>query len=274
MRNSATPSTRQQTKQSGVFVRSTGGSQSLERGMRLLRAFIGGVTDLTNAELAERCGLPRPTVSRLTRSLVDGGFLEFDANQSVYRLAPVFLSLGSSYHQSHTELASVLPLLRETAKREAINISLLVRDGMHMVYVASFRAGRGPVQRVVNVGSRLPIEKYVSGHAMIAAMPPVARARLLDQLADMHGAEWSTLNQHIQQSILQHRRLGYCAFESVPGLTAVSNTLRASDGTQVAVVLTSAASETSGDPYEKLIKVIQVLCLEIMQVWIKRLAAN
>ena len=35
-------------------VRSTGGSQSLERGMRLLRAFLTGASELTNAELAER----------------------------------------------------------------------------------------------------------------------------------------------------------------------------------------------------------------------------
>ena len=69
-----TRSTRARTLATGTFVRSTKGSQSLERGLALLRAFRTGTLALSNAELAERCQLPRPTVSRLTRSLVDAGF--------------------------------------------------------------------------------------------------------------------------------------------------------------------------------------------------------
>ena len=55
----------------------------------LLRAFRVGSSSLTNADLATRTGLPRPTVSRLTRSLVDGGFLRYDATERAYRLAAV-----------------------------------------------------------------------------------------------------------------------------------------------------------------------------------------
>lgn len=268
MRNSASASTRAQTKQSGVFVRRTGGSQSLERGMRLLRAFLGGATHLTNAELAERCELPRPTVSRLTRSLVDSGFLEFDAEQSVYRLASVFMSLSASYHQSHTEFASVFPLLRETAKRESINVGLLVRDGVHMVYLASFREGRGPIRRVVNTGSRIPIENYASGHALIATMLPAARTKLLDQLAKMHGTGWPSLHKHIKQSILQYKRLGYCTLDSVPGLVALATALRAPDGSLCAMVLTTTqVREENGAPPADLPKVMQGLAQEIKRSW-------
>jgi hypothetical protein len=73
-RPSTAGSTRARTQATGTFVRSTPGSHSLERGLALLRAFRHGVDVLTNAELADRAQLPRPTVSRLTRSLVDAGF--------------------------------------------------------------------------------------------------------------------------------------------------------------------------------------------------------
>lgn len=236
--------------------------------MRLLRAFLGGTTELTNAELAERCGLPRPTVSRLTRSLVDGGFLEFDAEQSVYRLAPVFLSLSASYHLSHAEGAAVLPLLRETAQRESVNIGLLVRDGVHMVYLASFREGRGPVRRVVNTGSRIPIENYASGHALIAAMQPAAQAQLLDRLADAHGTAWPAQRKRIQQSIAQYNRLGYCTLNSVPGLMVVASALRPPDGSLCAVVLTTAQTDEGHDTLiDKLAESLQNLAHQMKATW-------
>lgn len=270
MRNHEKTSTRAQTRQSGVFVRSTGGSQSLERGMRLLRAFLGGATELTNAELAERCDLPRPTVSRLTRSLVDGGFLEYDSEQSVYRLAPVCLSLSASYHQSHTECASVLPLLRETAQRESVNIGLLVNDGVHMVYLASFREGRGPIKRLVNTGSRIPIESYASGHALIAAMQPATQKQLLDRLAEAHGAAWPPLRKRIQQSITQYKRLAYCTLDSVPGLIALARAVRAPDGALCVVVLTMTQADDGHEkPIAKLAKMLQSLVQAMEKTWNK-----
>lgn len=269
MRNHEGASTRAQTKQSGMFVRSTAGSQSLERGMRLLRTFLGGATHLTNAELAERCDLPRPTVSRLTRSLVDGGFLEFDAEQSVYRLAPVCLSLGASYRQGRTEFEAVMPLLRETAQRESVNVGLLVRDGVHMVYLASFREGRGPVRRVVNTGGRIPIENYASGHALIAAMPPAAQTRLLDQLANAYGKGWPALRNRIQQSIAQYQRLGYCTLDSVPGLVALATALRTADDSLCALVLTKQANEAQCTPPNKQLEVLLSLAREMQQAWNK-----
>lgn len=116
----------------------------------------------------------------LTRSLVDGGFLEFDARQSLYRLAPVYLSLKENYQQGRAEFASVLPVLRERARQHSVNLGLLVRDGLHMVYLASFRESRGPVTRVVKTGSRILIESYASRHALIAMMPTAARLQVLD----------------------------------------------------------------------------------------------
>ncbi|MBC7728270.1 MAG: helix-turn-helix domain-containing protein, partial [Microbacteriaceae bacterium] len=50
-------------------------NRSLERGVEILRAFRPGSELLGNGELAERTGLARATVSRLTQTLVGTGFL-------------------------------------------------------------------------------------------------------------------------------------------------------------------------------------------------------
>lgn len=75
------PSTRRLSRESGRFVRSTPGSRSLSRGLQLLRTFRNGIGALTNAEMADRTGLARLTVSRLTRTLVENGFLHYDIAQ-------------------------------------------------------------------------------------------------------------------------------------------------------------------------------------------------
>jgi len=49
---------------------------------------------LTQSEIAERTGLPKATVSRLTQTLVITGMLERDDRLRVYRLAPAVLSLA------------------------------------------------------------------------------------------------------------------------------------------------------------------------------------
>lgn len=268
MRNHAPLSTRARTKTNGVFERATPGSQALERGMVLLRAFLGGAVDLTNAELAERCGLPRSTVSRLTRSLVDGGFLEFDTAQSVYRLAPVCLSLAAGYHHGHGAFAAVLPLLRDAAQREKVNVGLCVQDGTHMVYLASFREGRGPVKRVVNAGTRTPIAFFSSGHALIAALPAPARQCLFERLAETHGAQWPAARARIEQSIAQCAAQGFCTLPSIPGLVGLATTLRTPDGTICSVLLTAPEREDGGHAPE-LPEVLRRLAREMQEAWVR-----
>ena len=53
---------------------------TLARGIELLRCFTADATELSNADLAQRSGLPRPTVSRLTYTLTVLGYLRHTQN--------------------------------------------------------------------------------------------------------------------------------------------------------------------------------------------------
>ncbi|MFX4601082.1 helix-turn-helix domain-containing protein, partial [Acinetobacter baumannii] len=53
---------------------------ALARGLELLRAFRRNESMLGNLELAQRTGLPKPTVSRLTYTLAKLGYLAYDQN--------------------------------------------------------------------------------------------------------------------------------------------------------------------------------------------------
>lgn len=267
MQNSKNGSTRTQTRESGVFIRASRGSSALERGLLLLRAFLTSAGGLTNAELAMRCALPRSTVSRLTRSLVDSGFLEYDLTQSAYRLAPVNLSLAAAYRRGHSPLADAASVLREAAIQEKVNLGLAVADGLEMVYLESFREGKGPVQRVVPSGARLPIESYASGHAFIAAMSPAAREKLLVDLARSQGARWPQVLARIERSGRQYARRGYCSVPSVPGLVAIATALRAPDGTLCAVILSDQDRGTAGSTGSPLPDVLMHAAQKVLASW-------
>lgn len=223
-------STRSLTRENKVFVRSTAGSQSLERGLLLLRAFRHGVGVLTNAELAERVQLPRPTVSRLTRSLVDAGFLLYDIEAKGYRLAPVCLTLALSYRSSEPTLEMALPHMRALAEGRRVNVGLAVADRTEMVYLDSVRLSRLGIFRRLSPGSRIPIAQTSLGCAYLAGLPMAQRKTLLELLKREHGSAWPALKRHVDNSLQSVQESGFCAAQWAAGMAAVAAPLQTMSG--------------------------------------------
>ena len=53
---------------------------ALARGLELLRAFEAGETYLGNGELSKRTRIPKPSVSRLTYTLTQLGYLKYNSH--------------------------------------------------------------------------------------------------------------------------------------------------------------------------------------------------
>lgn len=241
-------STRALTRDTGSFVRSTPGSQSLERGLQLLRAFRHGVGVLTNAELSDRTGLPRPTVSRLMRSLVDAGFLAYDVRQKGYRLTAACLSLALSFRSSERLLEKALPRMREVAQGRLVNVGLAVADQLEMVYLDSVRLSRlGPFRRILP-GSRIPIATTSLGCAFLAGLQPASRLALLARLEQEHGPAWPKLKRGIDTSLRAIRKDGYCMAYWQPGLVAVAMALQAPTGELYALNVSFPTPSATASP--------------------------
>jgi len=69
---------------------------ALARGLEVLRAFQDCGGPLGNQEIAQRTGLPKPTVSRLTHTLKQLGYIVHDERLAKYRTGPGVLALGQS----------------------------------------------------------------------------------------------------------------------------------------------------------------------------------
>ena len=69
---------------------------ALARGLDVLACFRSGDKALGNQEIAQRCKLPKSTVSRLTYTLTRLGYLIHIEELGKYRLGTATLSLGST----------------------------------------------------------------------------------------------------------------------------------------------------------------------------------
>lgn len=180
---------------------------ALARGLELLRCFTPLHPRLSNGELAERSGLPKSTVSRLTGTLVDLGYLRQDGR--AYRVGPAVLGLGYAA-LSHLKVKELLaPHMKALADATQTMVSLATRDRLRMIYLENCRGGNNVTLRV-GVGTHLPMETTSIGRAYLAALPESERDALLAQLAERVGSGWPTVEAAIRREIERHGRDGYC----------------------------------------------------------------
>ncbi|WP_192805182.1 IclR family transcriptional regulator [Noviherbaspirillum aerium] len=197
-------------------------NRSLERGVEILRAFRPGASLLGNGELAERTGLSRATVSRLTQTLVGTGLLEYDRSRRAYRLAAPVLSFAHAMRSGSPVLQAVGPMMRAIAERKKINVGLAVADREEMVYLESVRYNRKPTLRNVVAGQRVPMELTSLGRAYLAAAPEADRKALLLQFKGRRPTGWRSLEREIVQAIESVRRHGYCVASWQPEVVALA----------------------------------------------------
>jgi DNA-binding IclR family transcriptional regulator len=206
-------------------------NRSLERGVEILRAFRPGSELLGNGELAERTGLPKSTVSRLTQTLVAVGMLQAESALRAYRLAPAVLSLGHAMRTGSRVLSIAAPLMQRLAERERLNVGLAAPDRDEMVYLESIRYNRRVALRNVVSGQRIPMELTSLGRAYLAVAPDAECAALMESFRRRRPAQWSPLRAQILAAARQVRAAGYCAASWQPEIVALASPLVTPDAT-------------------------------------------
>lgn len=229
-----------------------GMNRSLDRGIAILRAFRPGVSTLGNAELAERTGLAKATISRLTQTLVVCGLLQRDDHQRAYRLAPAVLSFAHAMRLSSPVLAAIGPLMRLEATRRRVNVGLAAPDGDMMVYLESFRYSPRASFRTIVSGQRVPIELTSLGRAYLWGLHDTQRSKALDDIARRRPKIWAQLAVEIEVSFQELASQGYCAVRWQPGVVAVSVPLLAGSSAPYALNMSIASDEPVADAGRRL----------------------
>lgn len=182
---------------------------ALARGLEVLRCFRSGEERLGNQQLAERCGLPKSTVTRLTYTLTKMGYLHHDLTSGRYRLGMAALGIGGSTLARLEVKEKSRTVLQAVAQSTGLQLSLGVRDDLAMLYVDTFH-GNSIVTLQLNVGSRIPIGTTAMGKACLAGMDEISRRNILARIRALDPVNWPKINAGIQQAVADLAEQGCC----------------------------------------------------------------
>lgn len=182
---------------------------ALARGLEVLACFRSSDKALGNQDIAQRCQLPKSTVSRLTYTLTKLGYLQAVPGQNQYRLGSATLALGSAMIARMDVRQLARPLMQELADFSQGMVSLGMHDKLHMIYIENCRS-QTALTLSLDVGSRIPLATTAMGRACLAALPDDERAHMLNAIEAVSGAQWPQIAQGIQQAMDEIASLGVC----------------------------------------------------------------
>lgn len=210
---------------------------ALARGLAVLKAVGEAPGPLSNRELADATGIPKPTVSRLAATLVASGYLRQAPDTERFSLGPALLDMSNRYLR-HFDLRGVArPHLAALAEFAGASVHTGVRDELDMLIIDSLRPRTALITSRIDVGSRMTIATSAAGRAYLAALPAAEQRELLDQIRLASGENWGVLESRIMAGLEDHARLGYCSSfgEWHPHIHALGFSLRGPRGERYAV---------------------------------------
>ncbi len=154
---------------------------NLARGLRVLRAFTPTEPILGNRELADRTGLPKATISRLTYTLTLLGYLNHSDRYHRYRLGPGVLTLGYPMLAALQIRQVARPYMETLARETRCTVNLGMRDRLQVVYVDTCRPERDNNAQP-DIGSTRPLLATALGRALLIAESPAERQAALNRL--------------------------------------------------------------------------------------------
>lgn len=216
--------------------------RSLERALHILDALedAGGSINITR--LADTCRLSRATVQRIMSVLEKYGYVK--KRQRQYRLGAALLPLAHAYMIGDELTRVTLPVLQELAHVSDETASLFVRWGFKRILVQRID-GLHPLRFILPIGQGLPLP-VGSGKVLAAALPDEELDKLMDKMGEITLANGNRLTREaFQADIACIRRRGYSFSDSerIIGTFSIAAPIVDSDGTTLAAVVVSGASE-------------------------------
>lgn len=183
--------------------------EALARGLEVLRCFNPGDHFLGNQEISKRTGLPKTTITRLTYTLCELGYLSYSPQQNKFSLGNAVIGLGYAKLAQMDIRRIARPLMQALAEHTQASVNLGIRDQLNMIYIDTYRnSATFAVQ--LDVGSQIPIATTSMGRAYLAALPDRERTELMESIRLGDETNWNSIREGIERSLSGYRERGYC----------------------------------------------------------------
>lgn len=194
---------------------------SLDSAVAILGCFSSETPELAVSVVSKRLGMPKSTVSRLMRAMVEHGFLEQDPETQRFRVGVQLFQLGQLYH-AHANLldmvdAETAALVEETG----FTVYLGVLRGLDIVILRR-RHGGYPVRMVLEPGIQIGAAETAFGKALLARMSNEELRDLLPSTLVNQRSDTRRSIDDFLKEIAQVRKDGWArAQETFPGIMAI-----------------------------------------------------
>jgi len=214
---------------------------ALGRGLDVLRCFGPRNPWLANQEIAARTSLAKPTVSRLTYTLTQLGFLRHSKSQRKYALGAAAVSLGYSALAQVDVRATARPLLHALSQHTNASVHLAINDELHMQVLDTYWHS---AVFVVDIGSRVPVATTSLGRAYVCALPLEERKAILERIKAKRPGEWTATRRRFEEAFRDYEQYGFCLAlgDWRREVNAVATPFDPGDGTKPVVIGCSAAA--------------------------------
>jgi DNA-binding IclR family transcriptional regulator len=184
-------------------------ASTLGRGMQVLRCFSASHPILGNKDISLRTGLPKPTVSRLTYTLTELGYLRHLPRISKYELGSAVLSIGYPL-LANIKVRQLARLeMKKLAEHARGWVSLGMRERLNMVYIETSRSTE-VLDSKPDIGQTFPILMSAMGRAYLAGLPAAERESVLNQIRVKTPEVWTKHSAKIDTSLEDFRTRGFC----------------------------------------------------------------
>jgi DNA-binding IclR family transcriptional regulator len=211
--------------------------QSVQRAIRLLKAFDNGPAELGVSELSRRVALHKSTVSRLLATLEREGLLERVPETDKYRLGFMLVRLAGQVSHFGDVRAAARPVLVELTESSRETVHLAVLDGDEVINVEQI-SGPHLVRDTNWVGRRTPLNCVANGKALLAFRAASDIDRVLAGRLTRFTDRTITDPKRLRVELAKVRERGYAQAigEIEEGLNAVAAPVRDTAGAVVAAV--------------------------------------
>jgi DNA-binding IclR family transcriptional regulator len=195
----------------------TTGAQTLRRGLEILRLLTRvGPDGLHLTEIARGLGFNRPAATRLTRTLVEEGFVVYELRSRTYRLGPEAFAVGLAAEPRYELQRMAAPTLKALAKETGDTVFFMVFHGYESICLSRDEGHFRIRNQLIKPGDRWPLGVGAGACAMLAAMPDQEVAKVLALNAPLRARRFpKCTDDTIWRLIRETRERGFCV---QPGL--------------------------------------------------------
>jgi IclR family acetate operon transcriptional repressor len=153
--------------------------QPILKALKMLEAIGERSHDVTLTEIAESLRMPKTTAFRYLRTLAAAGFVRHDALHDRYGVGSRVRMFAQADKSLHRLRRIALPVMERLGQSFNETVNLAIASGFHVVYVEMVEANRA-LRMQARIGERHPINATALGKAILAFLPEVERAAVID----------------------------------------------------------------------------------------------